>query len=213
MKHAYQELLTNKQLDFDTAQTHAVDALILLSEQLLAQQQLPEKLKKNIPGLYFHGRVGRGKTMLMDLFYQHLAIKNKKRIHFHHFMESIHQQLAKLTGQSEPLTCIAKAWATDIDLLCFDEFFVSDIGDAMLLSGLFSALFAQGVTLVATSNCKPEQLYRNGLQRERFLPTITLINQYCQVVSIDGEIDHRRSKFTKNTNYNNYFLLANQGNT
>jgi cell division protein ZapE len=211
MKKAYQELLDTKQLDFDAAQTQAVDALIQLSEQLLSQQQLPKKLKKTIPGLYFYGRVGRGKTMLMDLFYHHIAIGNKKRIHFHHFMESIHQQLAKLTGQSEPLTCIAKAWATDLDLLCFDEFFVSDIGDAMLLSGLFSALFSQGVTLVATSNCKPEQLYRNGLQRERFLPTIALINQYCHIVSIDGEIDHRRSKLVKNTHYKNYFLLENQG--
>ncbi|TWX69497.1 AFG1 family ATPase [Colwellia demingiae] len=213
MKHAYQELLANKQLDFDTAQTHAVDALILLSEQLLAQQHLPEKLKKNIPGLYFHGRVGRGKTMLMDLFYQHLAIKNKKRIHFHHFMESVHQQLAQLTGQSEPLSHIAAKWAQNIDLLCFDEFYVSDIGDAMLLSGLFSALFTQGVTLVATSNCQPEQLYRNGLQRERFLPTIALINQYCQIVSINGDVDHRRTNFSINSCYSNYFLLVNQGNT
>jgi cell division protein ZapE len=211
MKEAYQELLANKQLDFDAAQTDAVEALILLSEELIAQQQLPKKMKKTVAGLYFHGRVGRGKTMLMDLFYQHLAIDNKKRIHFHHFMESIHQQLAKLTGQPEPLTCIAKAWAKELDLLCFDEFFVSDIGDAMLLSGLFSALFSQGVTLVATSNCKPEQLYRNGLQRERFLPTITLINQHCQVVSIDGDIDHRRSKLVENSHYSNYFLLENQG--
>ncbi len=212
MKYAYQELLANKQLDFDNAQTQAVDALILLSEQLLAQQQSPEKLKENILGLYFHGRVGRGKTMLMDLFYQHLAIKNKKRIHFHHFMESVHQQLAQLTGQSEPLTIIATQWAQNIDLLCFDEFYVSDIGDAMLLSGLFSALFSQGVTLVATSNCQPEQLYRNGLQRERFLPTIALINQYCQIVSINGDVDHRRAKFSKNSCYNNYYLLTNQGN-
>lgn len=225
MKHAYQELLASKQLDFDAAQTDAVDALVLLSEQLLAQQQSAKKVKVNVSGLYFHGRVGRGKTMLMDLFYQHVAINNKKRIHFHHFMESIHQQLAQLTGQSEPLTTIAKAWAKNIDLLCFDEFFVNDIGDAMLLSGLFSALFSQGVTLVTTSNCKPEQLYRNGLQRERFLPTIALINQYCRVISIDGEIDHRCSKLMNsklvNSNlhgsqhdneYNNYFLLENQGN-
>ena len=211
MKQAYQELLVNKQLDFDAAQTQAVDALVVLSEQLIEQQKSARKFKKTIPGLYFHGRVGRGKTMLMDLFYQHLPIKNKKRIHFHHFMESVHQQLALLTGQSEPLTHIAKAWAQDIDLLCFDEFFVSDIGDAMLLSGLFSALFSQGITLVATSNCRPEQLYRNGLQRERFLPTIALINQYCQVISIDGEVDHRRSKLTKNGTHHNYFLLANQG--
>ena len=213
MKHAYQKLLANKQLDFDIAQTQAIDALILLSEQLLAQQQSTEKLKENIPGLYFHGRVGRGKTMLMDLFYQHLAIRNKKRIHFHHFMESVHQQLAQLTGQSEPLDLIAREWAQNIDLLCFDEFYVSDIGDAMLLSGLFSALFTHGITLVATSNCQPDQLYRNGLQRERFLPTIALITHYCQIISIDGDVDHRRANFLKNGCYNNYYLLTNQGNT
>ena len=211
MKKAYQELLVNKQLYFDAAQTQAVDALVLLSQQLIERQQSPKKLKKPIAGLYFHGRVGRGKTMLMDLFYQQLPITKKKRIHFHHFMESVHQQLALLAGKSEPLNHIAKAWAKDIDVLCFDEFFVSDIADAMLLSGLFSTLFSQGITLVATSNCQPEQLYRNGLQRERFLPTIALINQYCQIISIDGEVDHRRSKLTKNGNYNNYFLLANQG--
>ncbi|TMM44908.1 cell division protein ZapE [Colwellia ponticola] len=220
MEQAYQALLANKQLNVDVAQTQAVTALVQLSEQLVAQQHQTackaKKAKANITGLYFHGRVGRGKTMLMDLFYQHVAINNKKRIHFHHFMESIHLQLAQLTGQSEPLNTIAKNWAQDIDLLCFDEFFVNDIGDAMLLSGLFSALFSQGVTLVATSNCKPEQLYRNGLQRERFLPTITLINQYCQIISIDGDIDHRRNNLANNatgvSEYNNYFLVAHQGN-
>jgi len=212
MKKAYQELLNNKQLDFDPAQTTAIDALVLLAEKFLAQQNKAKTPRESLAGLYFHGRVGRGKTMLMDLFYNELHITKKKRIHFHHFMESIHQQLARLTGQSEPLEHIAKQWAKDFDLLCFDEFFVSDIGDAMLLSGLFSALFAQGVTLVATSNCQPEQLYRNGLQRERFLPTISLINQYCQVISIDGDVDHRRSKLGENPSYNNYFLLAEQGN-
>ena len=211
MKKSYQERLVNTQLDFDAAQTQAIDALVLLSEQLIERQQSPKKFKKPIPGIYFHGRVGRGKTMLMDLFYQQLPIKNKKRIHFHHFMESVHQQLAQLTGKSEPLNHIAKAWAKNIELLCFDEFFVSDIGDAMLLRGLFSALFSQGVTLVATSNCRPEQLYRNGLQRERFLPTIALINQYCQVISIDGDVDHRRSQLASSGNYSNYFLLVNQG--
>ncbi len=211
MKLAYQELLDTKQLDFDAAQVTAIDALAALSEQLNTSNKSSLRSKNAIPGLYFHGRVGRGKTMLMDLFYNELNITNKKRIHFHHFMESIHQQLAPLTGQSEPLTHIATQWAKEFDLLCFDEFFVSDIADAMLLSGLFSALFAQGVILVATSNCQPELLYRNGLQRERFLPTITLINQYCQVISIDGDVDHRRSKLGENPCYKNYFLLAEQG--
>jgi len=212
MKQAYNKLLASKQLDFDAAQITAIDALALLSEQLLIRKGKPKDSKSPLLGLYFHGRVGRGKTMLMDLFYNELAITNKKRIHFHHFMESVHQQLAQLTGQSEPLTHIAMQWAKEFDVLCFDEFFVSDIADAMLLSGLFSALFAQGVSLVATSNCQPEQLYRNGLQRERFLPTIALINQYCQVISIDGDIDHRRSKVAENTNHKNYFLLTKQGN-
>jgi cell division protein ZapE len=212
MKEAYNKLLAAKQLDFDPAQITAIDALSRLAEQLLNQQKITKRVRRFIPGLYFHGRVGRGKTMLMDLFYNNLYIANKKRIHFHHFMESVHQQLAQLTGTQEPLTHIAKQWAKEFDLLCFDEFFVSDIGDAMLLSGLFSALFAEGVTLVTTSNCKPEQLYRNGLQRERFVPTIALINQYCQVVSIDGDVDHRRNKLSEKSNYENYFLLDNQGN-
>ena len=211
MKKAYDKLLANKQLEFDEAQMTAVDALTLLAEQLHHRKQHPNIAKEALQGLYFHGRVGRGKTMLMDLFFDEVSITNKKRIHFHHFMENVHQQLARLTGQSEPLAHIAAQWAKDFDLLCFDEFFVNDIGDAMLLSGLFSALFAQGVTLVATSNCQPEQLYRNGLQRERFLPTIRLINQYCQVISIDGNVDHRRSKLTENAHYKNYFLLANHG--
>jgi len=211
MKQAYEKLLACKQLDFDPAQNTAIDALALLANQLLTLKNRPKNARDIIPGLYFHGRVGRGKTMLMDLFYNELNITKKKRIHFHHFMESIHQQLAVLTGQSEPLTHIAMQWSKEFDLLCFDEFFVSDIGDAMLLSGLFSALFSQGVTLVATSNCRPDQLYRNGLQRERFLPTITLINQYCQVISIDGDVDHRRSKMAGNSKHQNYFLLNMQG--
>ncbi|MEI6893398.1 MAG: cell division protein ZapE [Colwellia sp.] len=213
MKSTYEKLLANKQLDFDAGQIQALDALTLLSEQLISQQNQPKKLKNHIGGLYFYGRVGRGKTMLMDLFYQHLSIDKKKRIHFHHFMESVHQQLALFTGQSDPLSRIAKEWATNINVLCFDEFFVTDIGDAMLLSGLFTELFSLGITLVATSNCQPEQLYRNGLQRERFLPTITLIKQHCQVISIDGDVDHRRSKLSNSSGNNNYFLLAAAGNT
>jgi cell division protein ZapE len=129
--------------------------------------------------------------MLMDLFFQNLAVTAKKRIHFHRFIEEVHQQLNLCTGQSDPLTFIAKQWAKKIKVLCFDEFYVSDIGDAMLLSGLFQAFFQQDIILIATSNCRPEELYRNGLQRERFLPTIDLINHYCQVLSVDGAVDHR----------------------
>ena len=244
MHKQYQQLLNQQVLCEDKAQQTAIAALDKLSTQLvLASKQghsktclsrfsapnklfahlLPKKLKSKpahmIKGLYLYGRVGRGKTMLMDLFYQHTPIKHKQRIHFHRFMESVHQQLNELSiqqlslgtsGDINPLTRIAKSWATNIELLCFDEFFVSDIGDAMLLSGLFEALFSLGVTLVATSNCQPEELYRNGLQRERFLPTIALINKYCQVISVNGERDHRVTNITAKA-YKNYYFTHSHG--
>ena len=229
MLEKYQQLLTQNVLCEDKAQLNAVQALKQLSEQLVLAEQakqinkktslqflskiIPNEEKATIQGLYFYGRVGRGKTMLMDLFYENIPLKQKKRIHFHRFMESIHQELKQLSLSKSkidnPLIHIAKRWAGEISLLCFDEFFVSDIGDAMLLSGLFEALFTSGVTLVTTSNCQPEQLYRNGLQRERFLPTISLINQFCRVVSIDGDIDHR---LTNNKHaYKNYYFTHQNG--
>ncbi|OUR60288.1 cell division protein ZapE [Colwellia sp. 39_35_sub15_T18] len=228
MFEQYQQLIRQQVLCEDKAQLAAVTALSSLTTQLVQSpaqntttsliiatiSQLFKVPKPAVRGLYFHGRVGRGKTMLMDLFYQNIQLNNKKRIHFHRFMEDVHRQLNELTKQNtsseEPLLHIAKQWAQEFDLLCFDEFYVSDIGDAMILSGLFAQLFACGVTLVATSNCKPEQLYRNGLQRERFLPTIALINQHCQVISIDGDLDHRLA--TEHTSrYSNYFLTAQAG--
>jgi len=225
----YQQLLRQNVLCEDKAQLNALQALTQLSEQLVSAEQVQHNNKKNtvqflskvsaneenpvIHGLYFYGRVGRGKTMLMDLFYEGIPLKQKKRIHFHRFMESIHQELKQLslskTKIDNPLMHIAKRWAGEISLLCFDEFFVSDIGDAMLLSGLFEALFTSGVTLVTTSNSQPEQLYRNGLQRERFLPTIALINQFCQVISIDGDIDHRLTN--NNYAYKNYYFTHQHG--
>ena len=223
----YQQLLTQNVLCEDKAQLSAVQALAKLSEQLvLAEHESvkntkiafdflskisTKKTKPVIKGLYFFGRVGRGKTMLMDLFYENIPLKRKKRIHFHRFMESVHQELKQLSRKKSaidnPLVHIAKSWASEINLLCFDEFFVSDIGDAMLLSGLFEALLASGVTLVTTSNCQPEQLYRNGLQRERFLPTINLINEFCQVISINGDIDHR---LTNDKHHHKNYYLNNQ---
>ncbi|WP_281560138.1 cell division protein ZapE [Thalassomonas sp. RHCl1] len=201
MKLAYQELLDNRQLLEDPAQLAAVDVLADLSQVLehkyQHRQTFPGKIWRKlrrprpVPGIYFHGRVGRGKTMLMDLFYQHLGIRQKKRIHFHRFMETVHRQLTVMPVCDNPLKRIAKSWSKDIRVLCFDEFFVSDIGDAMLISGLLKALFEYGVTLVATSNCRPEDLYRNGLQRERFVPTIDILYRQCRVISVDGDKDHR----------------------
>ena len=196
LTHKFQALIKDGSLQHDSAQQNAIDALNVLSAELSAKKskltRFKNKLSKNSQqGLYLHGRVGRGKTMMMDLFYDHLAITRKRRLHFHHFMEQVHLELNQLSGTSNPLTLIAKRWAKQVDVLCFDEFFVSDIADAMILAGLFDELFKQGLVLVTTSNCKPIDLYRNGLQRERFLPTIDLINQYCQVISVNGEKDHR----------------------
>ncbi len=198
----YHQLISGQSLELDDAQHHALKLLDQLTAQLndLADKSL-------IKGIYLWGKVGRGKTMMMDMFYQNLRGIDKQRIHFHHFIEAVHQRLNQLTGHNDPLEIIANEWANKVKVLCFDEFFVSDIGDAMLLAGLFKALFVKNVVLVATSNCLPEQLYRNGLLRQRFLPTIDLLNQYCQIVSVNGDIDHRLSQVR---DYTCYFFPAKQ---
>jgi cell division protein ZapE len=147
--------------------------------------------KRSAKGLYFWGGVGRGKTYLVDTFYDCLPFKNKTRIHFHRFMHRVHLELKDLTGQPDPLKIIAERFAKESCIICFDEFFVSDITDAMILGTLFEELFAHQVTLVATSNIIPDELYRNGLQRARFLPAIALINEHCDVVNVDSGIDYR----------------------
>ena len=145
----------------------------------------------NEKGLYIWGGVGRGKTFLMDLFFDALAIEDKKRIHFHRMMHGVHERLQALGDIEDPLDQVAAAIARDTRVLCFDEFFVSDIGDAMILGRLLEGLFERGVTLVATSNSAPEDLYKDGLQRARFLPAIELINRHTEVVHMDGEADYR----------------------
>ncbi|AQP99365.1 cell division protein ZapE [Pseudoalteromonas aliena] len=204
----YQAKVISGELIFDAAQQNAVMALNSLSEQL----QTPLKWWQKVPtikGVYLYGPVGRGKSMLMDLFYKNLPIEQKQRLHFHHFIAQVHAQLSQLQGQANPLTLIAKHWANNIRVLCFDEFFVSDIGDAMIMARLFNALFEQGVMLVATSNAKPEQLYYNGLQRVLFLPTIDLINSHCHIINVAGDDDHR---FRYGKNSRHYFInLPNNG--
>lgn len=148
-------------------------------------------------GLYMWGGVGRGKTWLMDLFFQTLPADRKLRLHFHRFMLRVHEQLTALQGKENPLEIIADSFKAETDVLCFDEFFVSDITDAMLLATLLQALFARGITLIATSNIPPDNLYRNGLQRARFLPAIDLIKEYCEVMNVDAGIDYRLRTLTQ----------------
>ena len=144
-----------------------------------------------IKGLYLWGGVGRGKTMMMDMFCHALPPERRQRMHFHRFMRRVHDGLGRFSGQANPLLKVADEIASQGDVLCFDEFFVSDIGDAMILGEVMTALFARGVVLVATSNVEPANLYKNGLQRSRFLPAIDQIYAHCDVHEIDQGQDFR----------------------
>lgn len=159
------------------------------------------KKPEPVHGLYFWGGVGRGKTFLVDLFYDGLPIEQKYRTHFHRFMRGIHEQLREHQGQSDPLAKIAREWRSKLRVLVLDEFFVTDIGDAMLLARLLEHLFAEGVTLVTTSNTAPENLYLNGLQRESFLPAIALLQKYCVELYAEGTEDYRMRALTRSPVY------------
>lgn len=183
----YQAQLGSKLVD-DPSQHQAIKALDALFGQLSKPNtRAPEPIK----GLYLWGDVGRGKTFLMDLFYDCLPAEGKLRLHFHRFMARIHHALKAHAGQQDPLELIAKDLAKECRILCFDEFFVSDIGDAMILAGLFTSLIKEGVVLVATSNIPLERLYENGLARHKFLPCIALLQQHTQMLHLAGEHDHR----------------------
>lgn len=144
-----------------------------------------------VRGVYLWGDVGRGKTYLMDLFYASVPPQYGVRTHFHRFMQSVHGELKARRNERDPLLRIAADWSRNMRVLCLDEFFVEDIGDAMILSGLLGALFGSGVTLVTTSNSHPDQLYRDGLQRDRFLPAIELLKHHTDVVQLGGSRDYR----------------------
>lgn len=152
-------------------------------------------------GLYLWGGVGRGKTWLMDLFFQSLPFPEARRRHFHRFMHDVHTDLKELQYRESPLDLLAAQIARDTRVLCFDELFVSDIADAMILGGLFEGLFKRGVTLVATSNVPPRELYEDGLQRQRFLPAIDLIERYVEVFNVDGPTDYRLRQLTQAGTY------------
>jgi cell division protein ZapE len=150
-----------------------------------------------VRGLYLWGGVGRGKTWLMDLLFDSLPFAARRRQHFHRFMHDVHAQLAALKHQRDPLEQVAAAIAREARVLCLDELQVSDIGDAMLLGGLFDGLFRRAVTLVATSNTPPRELYRDGLQRQRFLPAIAQLERHLEVLRIGGATDYRLRQLTQ----------------
>ncbi|WP_066446240.1 cell division protein ZapE [Halomonas chromatireducens] len=145
----------------------------------------------SVQGLYLWGGVGRGKTYLVDTFHESLPFPDKMRTHFHRFMQRVHNELEHYKGEKNPLSLIAGKFAAEARVICFDEFFVKDITDAMILANLLESLFERGVVLVATSNIVPDELYKDGLQRTRFLPAIDLIKRHCQVVNVDSGIDYR----------------------
>lgn len=149
-----------------------------------------------VPGLYIWGGVGRGKTYLMDWFVDGLPLPGKRRLHFHHFMRDLHGAMSRLPKQPDPLDVVADQWRREVSVLCLDEFVVTDIADAMILHRLLRALFARGVTLVATSNTRPRELYRNGLQRALFLPAIDLLERHTRVLELDGGTDYRLRTLT-----------------
>jgi cell division protein ZapE len=154
-------------------------------------EKLLRKSRAPVRGLYLWGGVGRGKTLLMDLFFAALPFEDKLRRHFHRFMASVHEHLKELQDREDPLELVADRIAEQARIICFDELVVSDIADAMILGTLFKGLFARGVTLAATSNIEPGQLYRDGLQRQRFVPTIELLRKHTEVLHVDGSVDYR----------------------
>jgi len=189
-----------KQPDFiaDPAQAQVIDYLQQLYDELITEQQafsfvsrlLPERHKKS-SGLYLYGTVGSGKTYLMDLFFNSLPFSNKYRIHYHAFMQSIHAQLHQLTGQKNPLKQIARQLAAKACIICLDEFLVQDVTDAMTLANLFAALSQKGIRLVITTNTAPDDLYKNGVQRQYFLPAIDFIKNELRVMLLQPNCDYR----------------------
>lgn len=194
----YQQDLLRPDFVADAAQKKAVEHLQRLYDELMASRKdnrvfsrLLRRHHKPCRGLYFWGGVGRGKTYLMDTFFESLPFEKKLRLHFHRFMRRVHQEIRSLKDQENPLDIVADRLAKEARVLCFDEFFVSDIADAMILGNLMEKLFARGVSLVATSNIVPERLYENGLQRERFLPAIAVLQANVEVVNVDSGTDYR----------------------
>jgi cell division protein ZapE len=203
---AYRSLCTERDLRFDLAQERVAARLDFLSHalaghaprtarglRLFGRRAAPDEGPR---GVYLHGDVGRGKTMLLDLFFGAAPVERKRRVHFHAFMQEVHRDINAarkgMNGTSDPIQPLARRIADEALLLCFDEFHVTDIADAMVLGRLFQALFAEGVVPVLTSNRHPDALYEGGLNRQLFLPFIEMIKRRLDVVPLDGPQDYRQ---------------------
>jgi cell division protein ZapE len=198
----YEQTLVQRGYAADPAQLRAIDALERCENEWLAYKSRRGNavakllVRPPIPrGVYMYGGVGRGKSFLMDCFFQSVPLTRKTRLHFHEFMREVHRELQELKGTADPLEGLAERIARRFRLICFDEFHVADVTDAMILHRLLEALFARRVSMVATSNFHPDGLYPNGLHRERILPAIELLRSHLQVVELDSPHDYRRRAF------------------
>lgn len=215
LKALYQSKIDQKEIVFDPLQQEAINALCFLQEKIehkkakpsLFSRFLKEKIDAGEQGLYLYGGVGRGKSMLMDMFYETLDIEKKRRIHFHEFMVETHDYMHKRRmdagdkGVEKILPDYAKEIAASVKVLCFDEFHIRDIADAMILGRLFQALFDEGLYIITTSNVAPDGLYKDGLQRERFLPFIDLIKHHLITLFLDSPTDHRKTVLLQTETY------------
>ncbi len=214
LRDLYAQQLSERGFRPDPVQAAVVDRLDDLRQRLIAAREADSSLVRRwfgalggksapepVRGIYLWGGVGRGKTWMMDLFYQSLPFPERRRRHFHRFMHDVHAEIKTLQQREAPLDIVAERIALEARVLCFDELFVADIADAMILGGLFAALFKRGVTLVATSNVQPRNLYKDGLQRQRFLPTIDLLEQRLDVIAVDGATDYRLRRLTQAGTY------------
>jgi len=210
----YQQKIHSGILQVDSEQQQVVEQMQLMYEKIETfyrinstfqiKQLLPfsfDKVQQSVQGIYLYGGVGRGKTFLLDLFFECLSLQNKLRLHFHRFMQVVHESIEDLGDIEAPLKQVAKRLAKKHNIICLDEMIVIDIADAMILSELFKYLIVYGVTLLFTSNTAPQDLYKNGLQRARFLPAIDLLSKNTMIIKIKGDDDYRLHALEKTVVY------------